>query len=573
MSTLDTEKLNEALIELERVKAREARTSEENRAILSTISEISRASCREQIFQSLNTVLRKYIDYDDFIVLSRKSEQQSFKTLLSTNTIFLDQNWTHVSKFNRTINGECSILFEPHKLKEFSDLNSIVLNQIGTVLLTGIDTGLTQSVIILIGSHAKNFSVETKHTLMRFRPIIERAVIDIESKERLEETVRQRTQELFEAQIEAEKANRAKSEFLAMMSHEIRTPLNSVIGLFDILQRSSLTKEQADIIAKMEFSSELLSTIISDILDLSKIEAGSFTLSPQWVDVNDTVTFVIEEQRRLARQKNLTLSLTNNIEAKTFYYLDSTRVAQVLFNLVGNAVKFTQVGDIAVEVVASNTNLCIKIKDTGIGISEKQLTQLFQPFKQADSSITRRFGGTGLGLVITKHLIHLMNGSISVKSELNIGTEFLINLPVKAKSVNDVKHTSTIDAIEETPKELSILVVEDNPTNQMVIKLILNRMGHKVRIVSNGSEAVKFVKEHHQSLDLIFMDLSMPVMDGLTTTKYIRKESINNPIVALTAHTTDSDKQKCLDAGMNAFVGKPVRTAEIDKAIKSVGLS
>ncbi|WP_394250898.1 response regulator [Vibrio profundi] len=574
MDTQETEKLNETLIELQRMKAREARLSEENRAILAAISAISRATNRHEIFESLNSVLNKYIEFDDFIVIAKKSNQKTFKTLLSTNRIFSDLDWPHDSKFARSINGECTILFEPYKLKEFSELNSVVLDQIGTVLLTGIETELTHSVIILIGSHAKNFSVNTKHTLKRFRPLIERAVIDIESKESLEQTVRLRTEELFQAQLEAEKANRAKSEFLAMMSHEIRTPLNSVIGLFDVLQRTRLSEEQLDIISKMEFSSELLSTIISDILDLSKIESGKFSLDLQWIDLNDTVTFVIEEQQRLAKDKGLFLNIVNEIDPELSYYLDQTRVAQILFNLIGNAIKFTQVGGITVEINACSKELRLKVSDSGIGISAEKLSLLFKPFKQADSSITRRFGGTGLGLTITKHLVQLMNGAISVSSEPNVGTEFFISIPVLTNFLDKPK-LSQKESLQpiKTHKTLSILVVEDNPTNQMVIRLILTRMGHNVEIVSNGSEAVMFMKENHQYIDLVFMDVSMPVMDGLTTTRYIRRDSIETPIIALTAHTSTGDQEECLEAGMNAFVGKPVRTAEIERAIKFVGLS
>lgn len=251
MGTDNQEALQEALVQLERARSRERSLAEENRVILSTISEISKAESISDIFSSLELVLKKYIKFDDFIVISRLNNKDSFKTLLTNNRVYQDILWKDSGKLSRIINGECTILFEPRNLPEFSSLNSIVLDQINSVLMTGIDTGLTQSVIVFIHSNTKYFSVETKATLNRFRPLIERAVFDIENKEKLEATVRERTAELISARKEEERANKAKSEFLAMMSHELRTPLNAIIGLIDTLKCSQLTCEQRSIIQSM----------------------------------------------------------------------------------------------------------------------------------------------------------------------------------------------------------------------------------------------------------------------------------------------------------------------------------
>lgn len=279
MGTDNQEALQEALVQLERAKSRERSLAEENRVILSTISEISKANSISDIFSSLELVLKKYIKFDDFIVISRVNNQDSFKTLLANNRAYENIQWQDSGKLSRVINGECTILFEPRSLPEFSSLNSILLDQINSVLMTGIDTGLTQSVIVFIHSNTKHFSVETKATLNRFRPLIERAVFDIENKEKLEATVRERTAELISARKEEERANKAKSEFLAMMSHELRTPLNAIIGLIETLKCSDLTNEQRSIIQSMGTSSELLLAIISDVLDFSKIESGCFSLA------------------------------------------------------------------------------------------------------------------------------------------------------------------------------------------------------------------------------------------------------------------------------------------------------
>lgn len=562
------EALQEARIELQKLKLRERKLAEENRVILSTISAISKAGNISEIFSSLEFVLKKYIKFDDFIVVSRIGDNGTFKTLLTNNKVFEQIKWNDCGKLSRVINGECAILFEPKSLGEFNSLHPIVLDQINSVLITGIDSGLTQSVIIFIHSNTKHFSIETKATLNRFRPLIERAVFDIENKEKLEATVRERTIELVNARKEAEEANKAKSEFLAMMSHELRTPLNAIIGLIDTLKSTALTQDQQSILLNMSTSSELLLAIISDVLDFSKIESGCFSLAPQWNNVRDTVTFVLSEQRKAADSKGLALTVTTDIPEDELHYIDQSRLAQILFNLIGNAIKFTERGHVHVSIKYQQSSFYITVEDSGIGISAQQLSSLFSPFVQADSTITRRFGGTGLGLAITKRLVELMRGRIFVNSELGQGSKFEVQLPVSTRVVCDKTSTQNDLQVQEEPRSrYSVLVVEDNPTNQMVIKLILTRQGHEVFIASNGEEAIGFIERDCNSIDIILMDVSMPVMDGLTTTKYMREANIQTPIVALTAHTSVEDRFSCLDVGMNDFVTKPVRTKEITEAI------
>ncbi|MCC4783854.1 hybrid sensor histidine kinase/response regulator [Vibrio lentus] len=568
MSSEGQEALQEARIELQKLKLRERKLAEENRVILSTISAISKAGNISEIFYSLEYVLKKYIKFDDFIVVSRVGNDGAFKTLLTNNKVFEQMNWNDCGKLSRVINGECAILFEPKSLGEFNSLHPIVLDQINSVLITGLDSGLTQSVIIFIHSNTKHFSIETKATLNRFRPLIERAVFDIENKEKLEATVRERTAELVNARKEAEEANKAKSEFLAMMSHELRTPLNAIIGLIDTLKSTELTQEQQSILLNMSTSSELLLAIISDVLDFSKIESGCFSLAPQWNNVRDTVTFVLSEQRKAADSKGLALTVTTDIPEDELHYIDQSRLAQILFNLIGNAIKFTECGHVHVSIKYQQSSFNITVEDSGIGISAQQLSSLFSPFVQADSTITRRFGGTGLGLAITKRLVELMRGRIFVNSELGQGSKFEVQLPVSTRVVCDKTNRQNELQIQEEPRSrYSVLVVEDNPTNQMVIKLILTRQGHDVFIASNGAEAIGFIEQGSDAIDIILMDVSMPVMDGLTTTKYMRDANIQTPIVALTAHTSVEDRFSCLDVGMNDFVTKPVRTKEITEAI------
>lgn len=561
------EALQEALVELKEARQREKLLADENKAILSAISAMSEARNRHEIFSGLNSVLKKYIDFDDFIVITRDCNQQNFKTLLSTNSVFDRTSWLPGNASERALNGECILLFEPMRLKEFEGLNSFIKSQVSSMLVTGIRSEVTQTIIILVGAQKGHFSIENKETLRRFRPLIERAVIDIETKEKLQRIVEVRTSQLAKAREEAERANQSKSEFLAMMSHEIRTPLNSVLGMLDILRQSTLTEEQSEILNQMECSADLLLAIISDILDLSKIESGSFHLNEQWTNLSDAVTLIVSQQKQVAKAKNLSFEFECNLDKNRQYWIDSTRLSQILFNLIGNASKFTDFGGIDISVIEQDSELVISVADTGIGIPKAKIGNLFTAFHQGDSSITRRFGGTGLGLAITKHLVEMMRGTISVKSEENVGSHFEIKIPVLTRSNQE----RPVKIEQNHPsKVMNLLVVEDTESNQLVIKLILNKLGHNVFMASHGEEALAFLEEQEQSVDVILMDVSMPVMDGITATRLIRQKGIDIPIIALTAHALESDKTKCMKAGMNGFVTKPVRRQEIYEAIKSL---
>ncbi|EGQ9715754.1 response regulator [Vibrio alginolyticus] len=560
------EALQEALVELKQARQRERLLADENKAILSAISAMSEAKNRHEIFTGLNNVLKKYINFDDFIVLTRDGERYPFKTLISTNSVFDNVSWLHGNTYQRALNGECILLFEPDKLAEFVNLNSFIKSHVNSVVLTGIRSEVTQTVILLIGAQKGHFSIENKETLRRFRPLIERAVIDIETKEKLQRIVEVRTTQLAKAREEAELANRSKSEFLAMMSHEIRTPLNSVLGMLDILKQSTLSEEQIDALSQMECSAELLLAIISDILDLSKIESGRFQLNEQWINLRDTVTFVISQQKQIAKKKNLKFKLNCTVTNDKQFWIDSTRLSQILFNLIGNAIKFTDEGEVKVSVSEQDAELVISISDTGIGISKAKQEHLFTAFHQGDRSITRRFGGTGLGLAITKHLVEMMRGKITVKSDEHVGSTFTISIPVLTRcNQNRPVRIGT----NQPTKAMELLVVEDTESNQFVIKLILNKLGHNVHISSHGAEALTFLEENEDLIDLILMDVSMPVMDGITATRLIRDKGLRTPIIALTAHALESDRDKCLDAGMDGFISKPVRRQDIFEAIQS----
>ncbi|WGW01818.1 response regulator [Vibrio sp. YMD68] len=564
------EELNEILLELKRSQQREANLALENRAILDAISAITGAQNRHQIFHELKRILALYIDFDDFVVLSKAQSDSEFRTFLTSNSAFVNVNWPVGEKFIRVLDGDRIILFEPTTLPEFSHLNQFVKDQINAAIIIGINTTISQSVVLLLGQRKGQFPISSRDTLSRFEPLLERALIDIEQKESLQELVSIRTEELKLAREKAEEASKAKTQFLAMMSHELRTPLNSVLGLIDILECELVDRSQLETLSKIECSAELLLVLINDILDLTKIESGKFSTEYQWIKLKEQLKKTLENYVSQADTKGLDLKLDFDTIDRDLYWIDPTRLSQIVFNLVGNAIKFTTKGTISVSAQVQDKRLEIVIIDTGIGIENGRIPTLFSPFIQADSSITRKYGGTGLGLTITKHLVELMNGKIHVESTLGQGSCFTVRIPVNKKKPRS--HTKKKTAIPNfSPEMKNVLVVEDTKTNQMVIRLLLEKHGYNVTTLSNGREAVEHLNnDSANKIDVVIMDISMPIMDGLTATKEIRTFNKAIPIIALTAHAMEKDKQDCLEAGMNMFVSKPIRRQEILQALYEV---
>lgn len=547
--------------------AKNERLAEENRVILAALSALSHADNKYQIFEELKKVLSRYIRFDDFIVISKEKESRTFSTYLASNLAFQGKDWFNGDKFQRVLDGECIILFEPSKLEEFRNLSHFLKDQINSALVTGIRAQTSDSVLLLLGTRKGQFSLETKSTLSRFRPLLERAINDIEHKEALQKLVDLKTRELKIAQQQAEQANQSKSQFLAMMSHELRTPLNAVLGLIDLLRDDSDAYQQ-EMLEQMENSAELLLVIINDILDLSRIESGHFELQRHWISLSKKLQHALEYHSQVAQAKDIKFNVKASICEQFEYWVDSVRLTQILFNIIGNAIKFTHQGFVDVSLVTARDRLEIEVRDSGIGIDNERIEHLFSPFIQADTSITRNYGGTGLGLAITKHLVELMGGTIKVNSKLGEGSLFTISIPLESRSTaganenaGQLSDTKTYDALDNSKH---ILVVEDTKTNQMVIQLLLNRMGYNVTIANNGQHAIELI-ERNRSFDLIFMDISMPIMDGIQATRILRSQRLTTPIIALTAHSMNSDHQNCLAAGMNDIVLKPIRSKELQR--------
>lgn len=428
-------------------------------------------------------------------------------------------------------------------------------------------------------------------------------------KQQAEEAIKARKEaeaRLQQTNIQLVQADKLKSEFLANMSHEIRTPMNGVIGMAQLLAATDLNCAQQNYVSTIQDSANALLVIINDILDISKIESGNFELFESPFVLKDVFESIASLMTKAIADKGIDFSYFIDPEVPNTILGDSNRLRQVLLNLVGNAIKFTTEGGLTVNVVSKTIEdaedpnfvaegkrqrheITIAVQDTGIGIEGDRLSQLFKPFSQADASISRKYGGTGLGLAISKSLINLMGGTIWVESLGNVGgfpppdrvtnssvgqgsTFYFTFNTIQVESQNpEVSSPSNPSERSNSNRQakLEILIAEDNLANQQVIALMLETLGYAADIANNGIEVLKTLEQ--KSYDVILMDMQMPEMDGLETTRIIRKSTMPQPwIIALTGNAFDEDRQTCSDAGMDDFVSKPIEIPELEKSLLRV---
>jgi len=387
--------------------------------------------------------------------------------------------------------------------------------------------------------------------------------LDITDQKRLEEDLKQEKSKAIEA-------SKAKEVFLANMSHEIRTPLNVIIGFLRELKRLDLTTTQNQFVENSFNAAQHLLSIINNILDISKIESGEMSLDNTVFSLKECISDIISILQPKARQKKILLKARFSDDLFSAFKADALKIKQILYNIIGNSLKFTNVGEICLECkvikdFSNHQKLEICITDTGIGMSEDYVKQIFKKFNQEDSSISRKYGGTGLGMAITRELIHLMKGEIKIKSKKNVGTEISIFLDMN-KSI-EKSESKNIEVKEHISIEgTRVLLVEDNELNQLVAENSLTHFGCEVTKADNGKMAVDILSK--QQFDIILMDIQMPELDGIEATKILRQEfRLGTPIIALTANAFKTEIDNCIAAGMNSYITKPFDEDELLKII------
>ncbi len=393
-------------------------------------------------------------------------------------------------------------------------------------------------------------------------------MIDISDRKRAEA-------ELATAQNKALEAARVKSDFLANMSHEIRTPLNAIVGMSSLALEYEMSEDVKDCMTTVKTAADSLLMLINDILDFSKIEAGKIELENSDFRLKSLCRNAIDVIDPLARQKGVHLSFHLHANIPEFIRGDSGRILQVLMNMLSNAVKFTGHGGyvrLSIERTKGGKNLRFSVADNGVGISEEAIAKLFQPFTQADTTMSRKYGGTGLGLSICKRLVHLMEGKIGVDSKPSCGSTFWFELTIQECEQENLSLPEEEDPpLEEEKIDARVLVVDDNPANLKLMKIFLSRLGFKPELVANGNEAITAYRSG--AFNLILMDCQMPELDGYDATKVIRSIEAESgqeriPILALTAHAMSGDKEKCLAAGMDDYLSKPISIRDLRLALR-----
>ena len=494
--------------------------------------------------------LDKKGEFDGFISVVFRTEKvfgnfmKSYSQKYAYKIIYLDEAVTEHKDFqDLTGAADLSVLGNGWKIKVSPlDENYFISSYQKFIIPIGAVVALFVAAIALLLQNSRSKSIEL---------------------EEVNKNLIHKNMELDKAKKRSEDASAAKSRFLANMSHEIRTPLNGIVGAAELSQQCTNTKDMAEYNDIIISSSKSLMDIINDILDFSKIESGKLSIEKKSTDIPDLLKSIYALMVQVAKEKSLSLEFNIPEGMHPYWETDEVRLRQILINLLGNAIKFTKDGTVSLDVMVNEDVLEFSVHDTGVGIAGERLNSIFEEFEQEDTSTTRKFGGTGLGLAISKQLSLLLGGDLKVISKLNHGSTFTLRLHLKRSQETISRITKKLHSFHQE----RILLCEDNKTNQLIASKVLKKLGLQVDVANDGSEGLNLYKKN--DYQLILMDMQMPVMDGLEAARAIRNENQDIPIIALTANVTMEDNELCKNAGMNAFLTKPLNTdllsTELDK--------